>query len=521
MKQGEIEAVTTYLGCFHQNLHQIQAINANYFTVPQIFNQFIHGLRSNILQHVRPLHPGTLQDAVTCAKDFESTKSEANYTQAINLVMNRSSELDSKLENLHNDAIIKETLIVPKINHVYLHRPINSDNRKHVSATIVVNKDISKLTVAIPNSKSVPKSKPTCLLTSDAVISLSVSGVSSSNLSTAITSNLSTTAATNNLLTPANPNTTPKLTTQWNPKTKNDSTELEIGDNSPSTNPQFFTATIWNPNSQNYLSLLVTSENVSTNNLAFAQKQPLTNNILPVTITEDEFLVAIFPFKFKGTTAMPLFSGAALEAKSITTMYIDAKVEGQSIKLILNSVDRAANTRIITADGVTKTPIGEIDNFPFEVNGIVTPIKVLVMEATQYQALVNNDWPFKGQHICVPVMCDYFKTPPRGKLLIELEEKKEKPTWEAYQVSWADADHNKLPPILFCPHDDDELWQMAIAKIEGVSSEEIRTIKNNPPEPIELDWNAKPVINFLEPEEFHEHYQNLAPTREKQKQWLA
>ncbi|KAG9302645.1 hypothetical protein G9A89_007349 [Geosiphon pyriformis] len=33
--------------------------------------------------------------------------------------------------------------------------------------------------------------------------------------------------------------------------------------------------------------------------------------------------------------------------------------------------------------------------------------------------------------------------------------------------------------------------------------------------------NAEPVINFLEPEEFHKHYQNLALTREKQEQWLA
>ncbi|KAG9303804.1 hypothetical protein G9A89_018701 [Geosiphon pyriformis] len=62
---------------------------------------------------------------------------------------------------------------------------------------------------------------------------------------------------------------------------------------------------------------------------------------------------------------------------------------------------------------------------------------------------------------------------------------------------------------------------MTIAKIEGTSPEEIRTIKNNPPEPIKLDWDAEPVINFLEPEEFHEHYQNLAFTREKQEQWLA
>ncbi|KAG9301839.1 hypothetical protein G9A89_004518 [Geosiphon pyriformis] len=62
---------------------------------------------------------------------------------------------------------------------------------------------------------------------------------------------------------------------------------------------------------------------------------------------------------------------------------------------------------------------------------------------------------------------------------------------------------------------------MAITKIEGATPEEIREIKNNPAEPIELDWDAEPVINFLEPEEFYEHYQNLVPTKEEQEQRLA
>ncbi|KAG9291644.1 hypothetical protein G9A89_022063 [Geosiphon pyriformis] len=84
-----------------------------------------------------------------------------------------------------------------------------------------------------------------------------------------------------------------------------------------------------NPNSQNYLSLLVTPEDASTNNPAFAQKQPLTSNIPSATITEDKSLAK--------TATMPLFSGAALEAKPITTIYTDAKVKKQSIKLILDS----------------------------------------------------------------------------------------------------------------------------------------------------------------------------------------
>ncbi|KAG9295850.1 hypothetical protein G9A89_006589 [Geosiphon pyriformis] len=36
--------------------------------------------------------------------------------------------------------------------------------------------------------------------------------------------------------------------------------------------------------------------------------------------------------------------------------------------------------------------IGKIDDFSIEVNGIVTLIKVLVMEATQYQALVARNY---------------------------------------------------------------------------------------------------------------------------------
>ncbi|KAG9284341.1 hypothetical protein G9A89_023598 [Geosiphon pyriformis] len=455
MKQRETEAVTTYLGCFHQNLCQIQAIDANYFTAPQILNQFICGLHSSILQHVHPLYPGTLQDAVTRARNFKSAESEANHAQAVNLVINESSELDSKLENLHNNAIIKETLIVPKINHTHLHQPINSGNRKRVSAIIVVNKNISKLTVAIPNSESVPKSKPICLPTSDAVISLLVSSISTSNLSAAVTSNISTTA-TNNLSTPTDPNTTPKLTTQQNPKTENDSTELEIDDGSPSTDPQFFTATIWiTPAEFGYWS---TPESEFPE-LFKSPEQPLTSNISPATITKNESLSTIFPFEFKETAVIPLFSGAAIEAKPITAIYTDAKVKGQSIKLILDSgfagsiitkqlmdqlghrVDRAASARIITANGATKTPIGEIDNFLFEVNGIMTPIKVLVIEATQYQALVETPANVSElTHMCsghhnklLPILFWDDSNKEKGK-------QKEELTWETNDLTWTDND---------------------------------------------------------------------------------
>ncbi|KAG9298870.1 hypothetical protein G9A89_015891 [Geosiphon pyriformis] len=81
-------------------------------------------------------------------------------------------------------------------------------------------------------------------------------------------------------------------------------------------------------------------------------------------------------------------------------LYTNAKVGGIDIKLILNS--RSAGS-IITkqfmdqlVDENTKTPIGEIDNFPFKINRIQIPTKVLVMETTQYQALVGNNWLSKA-----------------------------------------------------------------------------------------------------------------------------
>ncbi|KAG9299858.1 hypothetical protein G9A89_003402 [Geosiphon pyriformis] len=187
----------------------------------------------------------------------------------------------------------------------------------------------------------------------------------------------------------------------------------------------------------------------------------LFNNIPLATITNDELLAAIFLFEFKKLLQTPLFNGATLEKKPITAMYTNAKVDGQAIKLILDSslansiitrqlinqlgyqVDCTASTKIITANGATKMPIGKIDKFSYKINSLITLIKVLVIKATQYQALVSNDWLFKtnaildwttqelqlsqnGQHMHVPAMCEHFKASSSKQPLIELEKKKEK-----------------------------------------------------------------------------------------------
>ncbi|KAG9290056.1 hypothetical protein G9A89_010362 [Geosiphon pyriformis] len=205
----------------------------------------------------------------------------------------------------------------------------------------------------------------------------------------------------------------------------------------PPSNPAQMTS--GNLRSRNYLSLLAISEDTSPNTWKPKQKQSLTN-ILPATVTKDKFLAAIFPFKIEELTETPLFSGAALEEKPIMVMYMDAKID----------VDQAASAKIITTDGATKTPIGEIDNLLIEINGITVLIKVLIMEATQYQVLNTQELQLSQnrQHTHVPVTCGHFKpiTMPSAPL-IKFEEEKEKPIWKVYQVSWADEDHNKWEEI--------------------------------------------------------------------------
>ncbi|KAG9296128.1 hypothetical protein G9A89_011981 [Geosiphon pyriformis] len=64
---------------------------------------------------------------------------------------------------------------------------------------------------------------------------------------------------------------------------------------------------------------------------------------------------------------------------------------------------------------------------------------------------------------------------------------------------------------------------MANAKVEDTSPSKILEIKNNPPKPtnIVLVLNPDVFLNLENsPEEFHEHYQNLAPTRKEQEQRL-
>ncbi|KAG9298874.1 hypothetical protein G9A89_015895 [Geosiphon pyriformis] len=133
--------------------------------------------------------------------------------------------------------------------------------------------------------------------------------------------------------------------------------------------------------------------------------------IPPAKIAENANFSDIFPFEFEANESSFLLNNtAANEQKAITTMYTKAEVEGKTIHLILDSgsagsiityqlmqqlkknIDQPAQTVIVTADSMKKTPVREIDNFLFTLDRITISVKVLVMDAPQYQTLIGKDW---------------------------------------------------------------------------------------------------------------------------------
>ncbi|KAG9284619.1 hypothetical protein G9A89_004661 [Geosiphon pyriformis] len=131
----------------------------------------------------------------------------------------------------------------------------------------------------------------------------------------------------------------------------------------------------------------------------------------------------------------------------------------QLMQQLKQNVDRPVQTVIVIADGMKKTPVGEIDDFSFTINGITIPVKVLVMNVPQYQALVRNDWLLKAnanlnwktqklkisyqkQYTIVPATCE--KAP-----VFEFEEEKEMPLTETYMAlrspsNWTEETEQKI-----------------------------------------------------------------------------
>ncbi|KAG9303378.1 hypothetical protein G9A89_013704 [Geosiphon pyriformis] len=151
---------------------------------------------------------------------------------------------------------------------------------------------------------------------------------------------------------------------------------------------------------------------LSEDEVAASRSNPSNNTIPPVQIAQNANLSNIFSFEFEANESLFLLSNtAANEQKAITAMYTEAIMKEKHIQLILDSrlagsiiiyqlmqqlqrtVDRPAQTVIVTTDGMKKTPVGEINNFLFTIDEITILVKVLVMNTPQYQALKTEKAP--------------------------------------------------------------------------------------------------------------------------------
>ncbi|KAG9291133.1 hypothetical protein G9A89_013005 [Geosiphon pyriformis] len=113
-----------------------------------------------------------------------------------------------------------------------------------------------------------------------------------------------------------------------------------------------------------------------------AQPRPTHYHTQSTRIAENANLSNIFPFEFEANESPFLLSNAAAnEQKAITAMYTKAEVEEKAIHLILNN---GSTRSIITYQLIQQlkrnTPVGEIDNFPFTLDGITISVKVLIMD---------------------------------------------------------------------------------------------------------------------------------------------
>ncbi|KAG9299455.1 hypothetical protein G9A89_009408 [Geosiphon pyriformis] len=105
----------------------------------------------------------------------------------------------------------------------------------------------------------------------------------------------------------------------------------------------------------------------------------------------------------------------------------------------------------------------------------------------------NEEWMTATEYYCCPCILEHNGWLPKiGK-------------WDRYQ------------------HDEDEIWRMTYAMLEGATTEKLKEIKNNP---LSLP-ESKYVQTFDafgnikdDPEEFYKHYQRLALMRKEQEQCL-
>ncbi|KAG9307658.1 hypothetical protein G9A89_023223 [Geosiphon pyriformis] len=481
IKQETSESVMTYLGRFNKLLRQIQQLETNdYYSDAQILDQFIAGLKDKLIKKVRSHAPADLATAIRHAKSYEMAMEEANHTKLVNLAIGEtSSAAEEKIDQL-TKKILTTTMMQPKQFWITIQQPISKLSLLWNSRTLETR--LSNQHYSSPQQSYYQSPPPTYY--SPRPQNQNYYPPAPQSMQQQYQQPL-----------PIQPYQTP-LTQQYQVLTRklvqhNQFTfqnQLQNNHNRINSNNQLQRPNHYHTQSS-YFTILEESDfqqtALSEDEVAALRSNPSNHTILSAQITQNANLSDIFPFEFEANESLFLLSNAAVnEQKAITVMYTEATVEGKPIHLILDSgsagsiityqlmqqlkqnVDRPAQTVIVTADGIKKTPVGEIDDFFFSIDGITILVKVLIMNAPQYQALIKNNWLLKAntnlnwetqelkisyqkQYTIVPATCNTFNKQSEKAPVFEFEEEKEMPLTKTYMAlgltsNWAEETEQEI-----------------------------------------------------------------------------
>ncbi|KAG9297315.1 hypothetical protein G9A89_002004 [Geosiphon pyriformis] len=460
------ETVMTYFGRFNKLLRRIQQLETNdYYSDAQILNQFIAELKNKLIKKVCPHAPADLATAIRHAKSYEMAIEEANHTNNNNYKdINLHNDTTKTILDHHSTTNLKIVIIVEfqdTGNEIV-------GNYKETNKTGIIN-------VTLHHNNSITNLYHQPIIHQDHKIKTQPLPIQSYQ-----------TPSTQQYQVPARRlvqynQFTPQNQLQSNHNRINPNNQLVLrnsGQQKPNhyhTQPSYLTI----PEESDFQQTALFEGEVA------APRSNPSNHIIPsAQIAQNANLSDIFPFEFEANKSPFLLSNTAVnKQKAITAMYTEATVKEKPIHLILDSglagsiityqlmqqlkqnIDRPAQTVIVTADDIKKTPVREIDDFLFTINGITIPVKVLVMDAPQYQALVKNDWLLKAnanlnwktQELKISYQGQYTIVPATCAPVFEFEEEKKIPLTKTYmalglpsnwKVKYSTPEPRKQPPYI-------------------------------------------------------------------------
>ncbi|KAG9284296.1 hypothetical protein G9A89_002106 [Geosiphon pyriformis] len=386
IKQEPSESVITYIEKFNKLLRQIcQLETNNYYSDAQILDQFIAGLKDKLIKKIHPHAPEDLNSAIQHAKRYKMAMKEANHTKLVNLTIGETSsaaeeKIDQLTKKVETISPINNNSNPKDINHpkdkikITLHHfPITSLKIAITVESLATGKEIAEsynetnkikvINITLHHSNLIINCHYQFTIHQDPNIKITIISLSHSQ------SNSNTNNCPHNIIKYLLEDCLHRINSHHKTDTK---------PNHYHTQPSYLTM----PEEQDF------HHTAPSEGRAAAQQQNSSYTLItipPARIAENANLSDIFPFEFEANESPSLLSNAAAnKQKAITAMYTKAELK--------RNVNRPAQTVIITADDMKKTPVEEIDNFPFTLDGITILVKVLIMNAPQYQALVRNDW---------------------------------------------------------------------------------------------------------------------------------